>query len=210
MLTRTEKRWLLTGVLSALILFLLLSLVIGRGCGACAPPPEPVAVEPAAPAPRRALPDTFPRNTHRPPRPEGRVSGSIDLATFSAGRDLVYVDDPRVWWESDHDEIDTECDHTMHRALVAPLRRLIELVDARGGTLEVHDAYRPVNVHNSRSLHKEGRAVDVTCDQMPLEELAKLCWVAGFDWVYYEARGSGPHIHCSVRRDAGTAEVAAP
>ena len=51
------------------------------------------------------------------------------------------------------------------------------------------------------SLHKEGRAIDVTCDQMPLEELAKLCWISGFDWVYYEARkGKGPHIHCSVRR----------
>ncbi|MFC1452487.1 hypothetical protein ACFLSJ_03985 [Verrucomicrobiota bacterium] len=112
----------------------------------------------------------------------------------------MYIDDPRVWWESDNDDKDTEDDHSIHRSLEAPLRRLIELVHERGGALEVQDAYRAGGVHNPRSLHKEGRALDVTCDEMSLEDLAKLCWAAGFDWVYHEDRGTGPHVHCSVRR----------
>jgi len=148
----------------------------------------------------RAEPDRFRPNTHMPSGSEGDVSGSIDLGSFSPGRDLVYIDDPRVWWESDHDGGD-EDDHSIHRSAEMPLRRLMELVSDNGGTLEVHDAYRPAGIHNKRSLHKEGRALDVTCDQFSLEKLAKLCWAAGFDWVYYEAnRRKGAHVHCSVRR----------
>jgi len=198
-----ETRVLLAGGLSALLVFAA-ALWIARSMRR--EPAQPSAQEPARalrtpPLPRREKPDRFPGNTHRPAAGEGDTSGSIDLGTFSAGRDLVYVDDPRVWWESDHDTNDTECDHSMHAAVEAPLRRLIDLVDAAGGTLEVHDAYRAAGIHNPRSLHKEGRAVDLTCDALGLEELAKLCWVAGFDWVYHEAgaRG-GAHVHCSVRR----------
>ena len=104
--------------------------------------------------------------------------------------------------ETEDDDTDTEDDHSVHRSLEAPLRRLIELVHRRGGILEVHEAYRATGVHNPRSLHTEGRAIDVTCDEFSLEELAKLCWAAGFDWVYYEggSKVNGPHIHCSVRR----------
>jgi len=152
----------------------------------------------------RDIPDKFPANTHMPRIGEGAASGSIDLSTFSAGRDLVYFDDRRIWWESDHDKNDNECDHSMHRAVQAPLRRLVALVSRAGGTLEVHDAYRPTGVHAPRSLHLEGRAVDVTCDELGLKELAKLCWAAGFDWILYEANArGGAHIHASVRRDNG-------
>jgi hypothetical protein len=160
-----------------------------------APPP------PAALLPVRAAPARFPPDTHLPPHGEGETSGSIDLGTFSAGRDLIYVDDPRVWWESDHDTDDTEDDHTIHVAMEVPLRRLIEAVASRGGTLKVQDTYRPSGLHNPRSLHREGRAIDLTCDELGLEELARLCWASGFDWVYYEATaGLGAHVHCSVRR----------
>ncbi len=90
----------------------------------------------------------------------------------------------------------------MHHAIETPLRLLIELVHREGGTLEIHDAYRPEGVHNARSLHKEGRALDMTCDELGLERLACLCWAAGFDWVYYEASArGGAHVHCSVKRD---------
>jgi len=149
--------------------------------------------------PVREEPAKFPSRTHLPSLREGLASGSIELSTFSPGRDLVYINDTRVWWESDNDAEDTEDDHTIHKSLEAPLRRLIELVCQNGGTLKVQDAYRPNGVHNRQSLHKEGRAVDVTCDEIPLEKLAKLCWAAGFDWVYYETRG-GAHVHCSVKR----------
>lgn len=153
--------------------------------------------------PVRPIPSHFPPDTHLPPVNEAEASGSIDLSTFSPGRDLVHVDDDRAWWESDHDKkSDEEDDHTVHASVEIPLRRLIELVSAAGGTLEVHDAYRPTGIHNPRSLHKEGRAIDVTCDEMPMERLAGLCWAAGFDWVFHEASArSGAHVHCSVRRD---------
>ena len=174
-------------------------------------PEDEVAIEPqqpdlAPPAPTwkpvRPEPERFARNTHKPTLSEVKVSGGRDPDLFSPGRDLVYVEDQRVFWESDEDENDDECDHSMHYAIEAPLRLLIELVHAAGGTLEVHDSYRASGIHNNRSLHKEGRAIDLTCDELGLEKLACLCWAAGFDWVYYEASArGGAHVHCSVRRD---------
>ena len=198
--SRTQRRILLGGCVSILVTAFLVSRAVRCARRANREPPAETAASLLRPV--RPLPDRFPRNTHLPPLPEGRVSGSIDLGTFSPGRDLTYLEDERVWWESDSDTNDVEDDHSMHASLELPLRRLIELVDRRGARLKVQDAYRPTRIHNARSLHKEGRAVDVTCEDMPLEELAKLCWAAGFDWVYYEDRpAKGAHIHCSVRRD---------
>lgn len=150
----------------------------------------------------REAPERFAPNTYRPDVREIDASGAIHMPTFSAGRDLVYFDDPRVWWESDHDgEDDDECDHSMHTSMVLPLRRVIEAVVAREGKLKVQDTFRPNGVHNARSLHREGRAIDLTCEGLTLEELAIICWQAGFDWVYYERpKGGGDHIHASVRR----------
>jgi hypothetical protein len=171
-------------------------------------PAKKPAPTPALPdwSPVREEPKHFPRNSYLPNKREGDVSGSVDPERFSAGRDLIYVDDDRVWWESDNDKAsgDDECDHSMHRALKVPFQRLVELVAARGGVLEVHDAFRAARVHGSRSLHKEGRALDLTCDQLGLEALAKLCWAAGFDWVYYECGKGGDHVHVSVHPDHGS------
>jgi hypothetical protein len=181
-----------------------------------APAPEipdvPADVEPIEelPAPTRIdqpvreLLSKFPRRTRRPSFKEGTASVSIDEVSFDADRDLVLVFDDRVWWESDHDERsgDTEDDHLVHYALEESLRRVIELVVREGGTLEVHDAYRATGVHSPKSLHKQGRAVDLTCDELGLERLSILAWAAGFDWVYYEApRRGGHHVHASVRPD---------
>ncbi len=193
-----------------LVLLVHLLILLGWACRRPqrpeeAPEPDPGGGDTPAVTnapPRRELPARFPPNTTLPDMRENAASGSIHMPTFSPGRDLVYVDDPRVWWESDHDgESDDECDHTFHRSLEAPLRRVIEAVAVRGATLKVQDAYRPTGIHNGRSLHREGRAIDLTCDGLPLEELAKLCWQAGFDWVFYERpTGGGDHIHASVRR----------
>ena len=155
--------------------------------------------------PVRPMPERFRRDTSLPGPREINCSDPIDMETFSAGRDLVYVDDPRVYWESDNDskEMDVECDHTFNRAAEEPFRRLLNLLLKHhpGSTLEVQEAFRPTGIHVQRSLHREGRALDLTCDQIPLEELAKLCWAAGFDWVLYEhKKGTGPHIHASVKR----------
>ena len=148
----------------------------------------------------RKKPKKFPPNTYLPKKKESQASGAIDLTTFSPGKSLIYFDDKRVWWESDHDKNDIEDDHTIYVTMKAPLRRLIDLVTKENATLKVQDTYRPTGIHNSRSLHKEGRAIDLTCSGISLEELAKLCWMAGFNWVYYERKG-GAHIHCSVKRE---------
>lgn len=203
-----RRHVLAAGVSSAVLLFIII-LAVNRcnretGAGdamAVTEPPERLEPAPVVLA-VRPKPKDFRPDTYRPKQREGKTSGSIDLGSFSAGRDLVHVDDARVWWESDNDSGDTEDDHSMHRAMEAPLRRLIELVDRAGGTLKVQDAYRGSGVHNPRSLHKEGRALDLTCDELGLEELARLCWMAGFDWVYHEASSrGGSHVHVSIRRD---------
>jgi hypothetical protein len=197
-----EAQWILVGLASAAVI-----CVLGVILTTCSrdrhveedeiapPPPEEDLL-----APVRPEPDQFRVNTYMPSRREGETSGSIELGTFSPGRDLVYVNDERVWWESDNDKGDTEDDHSMHQAIVLPLRRLIEMVAGNSATLKVQDAYRPSGVHNPRSLHLEGRALDLTCDDLGLEKLAKLCWAAGFDWVYYESKAGGPHVHVSVQR----------
>jgi len=161
--------------------------------------PDPVEINYE---PVREITSHFRADTHRPTKNEAETSGKRDPELFSPGRDLIFVDDPRVYWESDNDKNDDECDHSMHKSMEKPLRLLIELVHARGGTLEVQDSYRASGVHNTRSLHKEGRAIDITCDELGLEKLASLAWASGFDWVYYEksSRG-GAHVHCSVKRD---------
>lgn len=163
--------------------------------------------------PVRDAPEKFPRDTYLPKMKEGEASGGIKPQGFSAGRDLIYVDDPRVWWESDHDgDTDDECDHTMHKSMEEPFRRLVNLCEKAGWQLRVQETYRPDGIHATKSLHKEGRAIDITVDKEPkltpfekiaaYEELAKLAWQAGFDWVYYEyRRGSGPHVHASVKRE---------
>jgi hypothetical protein len=207
----------------------LLLCLIASGCGGCgrrgageaAPDAGPddggADAEVALLSPVRPFPDKFPRRTHLPDMKEAEASGAVSNSLFSAGRDLVFVEDDRVWWESDNDgEEDDECDHSMHRAMVLPFRRLVELCVASNATLRVQEAYRPSGIHSTLSLHKEGRALDLTCPtldpdcpnpekptQKSLEMLSKLAWAAGFDWVYYECpKNSGPHVHASVRRDA--------
>ncbi len=165
-------------------------------------------------APVRPFPKKFPKRTKMPGVREVEASGEIVPSSFSAARDLVYVDDERVWWESDHDgETDDECDHSMHISMELPFRRLVELCAASNATLRVQEAYRATGIHAGKSLHKEGRALDITCPSLDpdnkdpkistalsLELLSKLAWAAGFDWVYNEwPKNGGPHVHASVR-----------
>jgi len=149
----------------------------------------------------REEPESFPRKSYMPKCRESEASGSIDLNTFSPGRDLIYFDDKTVWWESDNDDstYDTEDDHTIHKNIKEPLEKLITLVNNAGGTLKVQDTFRAHGVHSSKSLHKEGRGIDLTAENLDLEQLAKFAWMAGFDWVYFEVSG-GLHIHASVKR----------
>ncbi len=186
-----------------------------EGCRRESPPPErPAAPETEPPGteptpdlhrPVRDAPAAFPPDSNLPRGKEIYASGPIDLKTFDPRRDLVRFEDPRVWFESDHDgHTDDEDDHLIHRAMEVPLRRLVNLLEKKNGKLKVQDAFRHADknrIHMARSLHCEGRAIDLTGEGVTLSDLAKLCWQAGFDFVLYEVpRSSGVHLHGSVKR----------
>jgi hypothetical protein len=140
--------------------------------------------------------------THYPPRREVLVSGANDPESFDPDEDLIEYHDPTIWWESDNDgDWDTENDHQIHRDILPALVRLNALVLQENATLKVQDAYRAEGIHSPESLHREGRALDLTADGMGLARLAQLAVQAGFDWVYYESpKGGGAHVHASVTR----------
>ncbi|MGD9873511.1 MAG: hypothetical protein AB7T27_04495 [Kiritimatiellia bacterium] len=192
-----------SGIMSLLILIGMLTYISRASVRYSYTPPSRTVIEQSAAHMLTAVrpePDSFKPNKRMPHRSEIKSSGAIHLKTFFPEYDLVHVDDPRVWWESDNDKNDNEDDHLVHYAMEVPLKRLIELVAREGGQLKVQDAYRDEGIHYPKSLHKEGRAIDLTCENMTLEKLAKLCWAAEFDWVFYEApKGGGDHIHASVR-----------
>lgn len=192
-----------SGIMSLLILIGMLTYISRASVRYSYTPPSREAVDQSAAhllTAVRSEPDVFKPNQRMPHRSEIRSSGAIHLKTFFPEYDLVHVDDPRVWWESDNDKNDVEDDHLVHYAMELPLKRLIELVAREGGQLKVQDSYRDEGIHYPKSLHKEGRAIDLTCENMTLEKLAKLCWAADFDWVFYEApKTGGHHIHASVR-----------
>lgn len=216
-MSRAERAVLLSSLVLTLATAVLFSRMIGGTRLETIVPPDysPHADRPPQdePAPRRSawkrpdltkpirpIPSTFRINATMPTIGEGAASGSIEQFTFVPERDLIRVEDPRVWWESDNDDHtgDTEDDHLMHWALEEPFLRLVELLRQRhSGRLKVQDIYRAEGVHGARSLHKQGRAIDMTGDGIALSEIAKLAYAAGFDWVYYETRG-GAHIHASV------------
>ncbi|MDR2849814.1 MAG: hypothetical protein LBW77_04625 [Verrucomicrobiota bacterium] len=164
-----------------------------------APPPPDVH------KPVREAPASFPPDSNLPRGKEIYASGPIELGTFDAMRDLVRFEDARVWFNSDQKQAsDREDDHLIHRAMEVPLKRLVNLLEKKGGKLKVQDTYRPAEknpIHLPTSLHCEGRAIDLTCEGVGLGELAKLCWQSGFDFVLYEVpKTSGIHLHCSVKR----------
>jgi hypothetical protein len=177
----------------------------GKGSKGAAEQKESKGPPPDLFNPVRAAPASFPPNSNMPTGKEVNTSGAIHLESFDPQKELVRFDDPRVWFESDQDTHDTEDDHQIHRAVEIPLKRLVNLIEKKGGKLKVQEAYRAAavgrKIHLETSLHREGRAVDLTSENMSLGDLAKLCWQAGFDYVLYEVPANGGrHLHCSVKR----------
>ena len=87
------------------------------------------------------------------------------------------------------------------------LDRLAEAVKTKWGSeglklrvINAYDAHKcnGKGIHGSRSLHHEGRAVDlVTSDgnKTRYPELGRMAYDVGFDWVMYARYG---YIHASV------------
>ena len=210
-------KWAIAVAAAVCVAGLLICLSV-EGCGKKkdgAPAKQPEEAVKKAPPPDlhkpvREAPASFPPDSNLPRGKEIYASGPIDLKTFSPTNELVRFEDLRVWFESDNDHhSDDEDDHVIHRALEVPLKRLVNLLEKKGGTLKVQDAYRHAEknrIHLTSSLHCEGRAVDLTCEKVSLSELAKLAWQAGFDFVLYETpKKSGVHLHCSVKRSPDAA-----
>ncbi len=170
-----------------------------------AAPAKEVKPPPDLFSPVRPAPKSFPLDSNLPRGKESATCGAIDLKTFNPTNDLIHFEDKRVWFESDYDRQRHEDDHLMHRSMEVPLRRLVNLLEKKGGKLKIHEAYRAAEsnkIHIANSLHCEGRAVDLTCENYDLGELAKLAWQSGFDFVLYEKPlRSGVHLHCSVKRE---------
>jgi hypothetical protein len=177
----------------------------GKGSKGAAEQEESKGPPPDLFNPVRAAPASFPPNSNMPTGKEVNTSGAIHLESFDPQKELIRFDDPRVWFESDQDTHDTEDDHLIHRAIEIPLKRLVNLIEKRGGKLKIQEAYREASdkrkIHLETSLHREGRALDLTSEVLGLGDLAKLCWQAGFDFVLYEVPSNGGrHLHCSVKR----------
>jgi hypothetical protein len=125
---------------------------------------------------------------------------------------LVGILDPTiVFYREEAPPYDAE-DHVIHPAMVLPLARLNQLVQAEWGgvyQLRVTDAYDSLLDHDPPeskpetrySLHYEGRAIDLTTWPVDLSRYGRLCALAhcaGFDWVHHE----GNHCHASIRADS--------
>ena len=106
---------------------------------------------------------------------------------------------------------DTE-DILMHPAMISPLARLNQLVQAEWGgayQLRVTDAYDSLLEHDPPesepsgrySLHYEGRAIDLTLWPVDYSQYGRLCALAhcaGFDWVHNEVT----HCHASIKAES--------
>lgn len=125
---------------------------------------------------------------------------------------LVGNVDPSIVFKQEEEPPFDEEDILMHPAVILPLYRLNELVQAEWGgsyRLRVTDAYDSLLEHDlgqpdenrKISLHFEGRAIDITTWPIDTSRYARLCALAhcaGFDWVHNE----GDHCHAAIKAES--------
>jgi hypothetical protein len=156
----------------------------------------------ASTAPASAGVSTLTLNQKVPNKSEaatvGAISGKIVRGTteFSnlvtnSNADIVFKDEEK-----------TGADKLMTQSLSDKLDALAVKVKAEwpGKKLRVTEAWDEGNEHGASSTHYEGRAADITVDDMDsgkLGRLAQLAVDAGFDWVFYE---NSQHVHVSVKK----------
>jgi hypothetical protein len=206
--------------------------------GACAPPPpleiavtlqRPIAVMPPTATPARPAIPLLPTPTPQcslQDLPVGQhISSTCSYSqteTESAGpmlcriernscaySNLVVNRDDRMVFNTHKPPPLTDEDAMMHPAMLLPLSRLADMVQAEWGTevkLLVTAAYDSIGEHDllqndperKYSLHFEGRSIDLVTypsDQAKLPRLCALALFAGFDWVHDEA----DHCHASIK-----------
>jgi hypothetical protein len=138
---------------------------------------------------------------YAPGRPEVEVVGGADKPIRRRSKDyarLVECDHAAIVFK---DEERNGADRRMSRRTHERLHALAKLVDREwpGTRPRVTEAWDENIEHGEKSVHYEGRALDLTTSDMApakLGRLSALAREAGFDWVYFEDE---THIHVSVR-----------
>lgn len=138
----------------------------------------------------------------------GRMECHVTRDSCAYNRLVGKLDPSIIYKKEESSPFDSE-DLLVHPAMVQPLTRLNQLVQAEwGGTvqLRITDAYDSLLSHDPTdsnpatrySLHYEGRAVDLTTLPVDYDRYPRLCALAicaGFDWVHNETT----HCHASIK-----------
>ncbi|XP_022784474.1 sonic hedgehog protein-like isoform X1 [Stylophora pistillata] len=171
--------------------------IISFVCGsllACGPGPTGTNTRSRTPMKfRQRIPDVEETSIQASGEYVGRVKRSELEENFNT--DIVFKNDEK-----------NEDDRRMTKNCQDKLAILAAAVKTKWGVrLRVIDAYDvdsgKKHHHGKHSLHHEGRAVDITTedlDRAKYPQLGRMANEAGFDWVYYATRS---YIHASVKTE---------
>ncbi len=139
------------------------------------------------------------------------LRGTDDFARLRSLEALWAPNPPHVFGQQDElfawqREEDTLVQESLLGATEQLVRFLLaersRLADTWGSTLfSIDEAYDSTGVHGLRSLHSEGRALNLSVNADGAGRLAGLAWLAGFDWVSFDEAG---HVHASARASFAT------
>lgn len=150
---------------------------------------------------REAPRDVFRVGDYAPGRPEIDVVGGAGKPIRRRSRDysrlVECVHDDIVFKDEEKNGADRRMSRRTHERLHA-LARLVER-EWPGKKPRVTEAWDEDTEHGDKSVHYEGRALDLTVSDLDTTKLGRLSALsrdAGFDWVYFE---DATHVHVSTR-----------